>query len=118
MCIRDSGNFYERNEVSLSFVVKKQFADDGAEALAVLRAKNEDTIDSVHHYIRDQVTFCRSDALDSSTESMDMFNRMPRWLSKAALRFVCWLDKHGWVPGSLVETDPYYTCLLYTSRCV
>lgn len=104
-----NGNFYERSEVSLSFVVKKQFADDGAEALAVLHAKKEDTIHSVHEYIRDQVTFCRSDALDSTTESMDMFNKMPRWLSKTAVRFVCWLDKHGWVPGSFVETDPYYT---------
>ena len=28
-------NFYQRNEVSMSFVVKKQFADEAAEALAV-----------------------------------------------------------------------------------
>jgi hypothetical protein len=32
-------NFYQRNEVSASFVVKKQFADDAAEALAVIHAK-------------------------------------------------------------------------------
>ena len=29
-------NFYQRNEVSMSFVVKKQFADEAAEALAPL----------------------------------------------------------------------------------
>ncbi len=106
-------NFYQRNEVSLSFVVKKQFSDRGAEALAVLHAKDTDTIDSIHEYIRQQVTFCRSEKIDSSTESMDVFNKMPRFLSKAIVRFICWLDKHGWVPPSLVETDPYYTsCVL------
>ena len=102
-------NFYQRNEVSLSFVVKKQFSDQGAEALAVLKAQPEDTVETVHEYIRDQVMFCRSEQVDSSTESMDFLNRLPRFISKTAVRFICWLDRHGWVPPSMVETDPYYT---------
>ena len=102
-------NFYQRNEVSLSFIVKKQFSDQGAEALAVLHAKDSDTVDTVHEYIRQQVTFCRSEQVDSSTESMDMLNRLPRFISKTAVRFICWLDRHGWVPQSMIETDPYYT---------
>ena len=32
-------NFYQRNEVSASFVVKKQFADEAAEALAVIHGR-------------------------------------------------------------------------------
>ena len=102
-------NFYQRNEVSLSFVVKKQFSDQGAEALAVLKAQPEDTVETVHEYIRDQVMFCRSEQVDSSTESMDFLNRLPRFISKTAVRCICWLDRHGWVPPSMVETDPYYT---------
>lgn len=102
-------NFYQRNDVRLSFVVKKQFSDSAAEALAVLNAKEGDTLQTVHDYIREQVTFCRSDKTDSSTESMDLFNKLPRFISKTAVKFICWLDKHGWVPASLIETDPYYT---------
>lgn len=102
-------NFYQHNDVRLSFVVKKQFSDSAAEALAVLNAKEGDTLQTVHDYIREQVTFCRSDKTDSSTESMDMFNKLPRFISKTAVKFICWLDKHGWVPASLIETDPYYT---------
>lgn len=102
-------NFYQRNDVRLSFVVKKQFSDSAAEALAVLNAKEGDTLQTVHDYIREQVTFCRSEKTDSSTESMDMFNKLPRFISKTAVKFICWLDKHGWVPASLIETDPYYT---------
>lgn len=102
-------NFYQRNETSLSFIVKKQFSDHGAEALAVLRAKENDTIETVHEYIHQQVMVCRSEKVDSSTESMDIFSRLPRFISKTAVKFICWLDKHGWVPASLIETDPYYT---------
>ena len=39
-------NFYQRNEVSASFVVKKQFADNAAEALAVVHAKDDSTLDT------------------------------------------------------------------------
>ena len=102
-------NFYQRNGVSLSFVVKKQFSDHGAEALAVLHVKGEDTIEAVHDYIEEQVTFCRSEAVDSSTGAMDMLNSLPRFISKSAVRLLCWLDRHGWVPPSMIATDPYYT---------
>ena len=102
-------NFYQRNEVSTSFVVKKLFSDSGAEALAFVHATDNDTIDTVHQKIYDQVSFCRSDKVDSSTDSMDMFNKIPRFVSKTAVHGIMWLDKHGWVPQSLIETDPYYS---------
>lgn len=104
-----NGNFYQRNEVSTSFVVKKMFSDKGAEALAVLHAKDSDNLESVHQGIYKQVSSCRSDKADSSTEQMDIFNKLPRFIAKTGIRFVMWLDKHGWVPKSMIATDPYYT---------
>ena len=58
-----NSNFYQRNEVSASFVVKKQFSDKGAEALAFLHCKDEYTLSDIHDYIRRQVTECRSDII-------------------------------------------------------
>ena len=43
-----NSNFYQRNEVSAAFVVKKQFSDKGAEALAFLHGKETDTVAEVH----------------------------------------------------------------------
>lgn len=105
-----NGNFYQRNEVSTSFVVKKQFADHGAEALAFIHAKDSDTIDTIHENIYKQVTFCKDENnTDSSTESMDLFNKIPRFISKTGIRAAMILDKHGLVPKSFIETDPYYS---------
>lgn len=101
-----NGNFFQRNEVTASFVVKKQFSDKGAEALAMLHTTGDDTIDTVHEYIRQQVTECRSDKVDSTTGEMDILNKLPRWLGKAAVRFIMWLDKRGWVPDSMTCNDP------------
>ncbi len=108
-------NTYQRNEITASFVVKKLFSDNGGEALAIVHAKENDTIDSIHNEIYRQVSVCRSDKVDSSTESMDLFNKMPRWFSKFIVSIVCVLDRHGKVPASLIETDPYYTSVVLTN---
>lgn len=108
-------NMYQRNEVSAAFVVKKLFSDDGEEGLAFIHSKPEDTIDSVHNEIYRQVSECRSDKKDGSSESMDTFNKMPRFISKTLVKYICHLDKHGRVPQSLIETDPYYSSVVITN---
>ena len=110
-----NSNFYQRNEVSAAFVVKKQFSDKGAEALAFLHGKDEFTVEDVHEYIRSQVQECRSEKVDSSTENMDILNKLPRWLGKAAVKFIMWLDKHGWVPKDIIATDPYYNSVVISN---
>ena len=108
-------NVYQRYEASAAFVVKKLFSDDGAEALAFVHAEDSDTIDSIHQKIYEQVSACRSDRPDPSTGAMDIFNKMPRFLSKFIISVICWLDRHGWVPQSLIESDPYYSSVLLTN---
>ena len=58
-------NFYQRNGVSASFVVKKQFADEAAEALAVVRGKDESTLDTIHEDLRHQIMDCKDRPLIS-----------------------------------------------------
>ena len=101
-------NMYERNEVSAAFTIKKIFADNGDEALAFLHSKPTDTLDSVHDEIFRQVSFCRGDTnTDPSTESMDAIQKLPLFLKKLIGRGARFLDRHGWMPKSVVATDPY-----------
>lgn len=110
-----NSNFYQRNEVSAAFVVKKQFSDTGAEALAVLHGKDNFTVADVHEYIRSQVQECRSEKTDPTTGVMDYLNKIPRFISKAAIRILMWLDKHGWVPKDIIATDPYYNSVVISN---
>ena len=108
-------NIYQRNEVSASFVIKKQFADEAKEGLAFIHATDNTTLDEVHDEIYRQVTSCRSGKQDSTSDAMDMFKRMPRFLAKALINIICVLDRHGKVPRSLIETDPYYSSIVLTN---
>lgn len=109
-------NIYQRNEVSAAFVVKKLFADNGSEALAFLHMKDTDTLDTIHDKIYKQVSSCRGDnADDKSTDAMDILNKMPRFLSRFLVNMLCLLDRHGWIPASIIATDPYYSSVVLTN---
>ena len=109
-------NIYQRDKVSASFVVKKRFADEAQEGLAIVRAKDEDTLDTIHEYIRSQVMFCRDDSkVDRSTDSMEILNKMPRFLAKFLVWIITKMDKHGWCPDFLIGTDPYYASVIISN---
>jgi len=99
---------YQRNEVTAAFTVKKIFSDNGAEALAQIHSKGSDNIDTIHDYIYQQVSFCRSEKKDPSTASMDVVQKLPVFLLKLVGAGARFLDRHGWMPQGVIATDPFY----------
>lgn len=111
-------NVYQRDEVSLAFIVKKQFADNGEEGLAFIHADGEYTLQALHEEIRAQVTNCRSgdqEQTDQTSDSMDVLNKMPRFLSKFLIWGITVLDKHGKCPNFLIANDPFYASVLISN---
>ena len=89
-------NYYQRNKVTAGFIIKKEFSDGSEEAVALLDAAPTDTVDTVHEEIRRRVYATRHEQkLNTTDNSMDILNKLPRFLSKAAIRFIRWLDRHG-----------------------
>ena len=100
-------NLYQRNEVSAAFTIKKVFTDEGDEALAFIHSKPTDTIDSIHDEIYRQVSYVRNEGEDPSTESMDAVQKIPLIFKKTIGAGVRFLDRHGWMPRSMIATDPF-----------
>lgn len=97
---------YERDRISLAFVAKKQFSDDGHESLLFLDFGKDATIDVVHNRIMEEVTSARGGKIDNSTNFMGILGKLPRFL----LCFVMWLlrtlDYYGKAPQFLIKEDP------------
>ena len=77
-----SGNrLYLRDHISVSFVVKKKFEDKAEEGLAYKHYDENDTVDTLHESIMEEIHQCRrEDVLDNSTDMMTKLLRLPRWL--------------------------------------
>ncbi len=100
---------YQRNQLTLAFVVKKRMNDEAREALAFKAFDEDTTIDSFHKKIMEEIYECRrDDALDNSTKGMAFFSKIPRWLLRIVMKILRTLDYYGRMPDSLIKTDPDY----------
>ncbi len=103
---------YQRNFISAAFTVKKEFKDDGDETLARIAFEDGDTIEDISRKVRQQIALCKAQD-DQSTEAMNFIKKLPgKHLIGAIARF---LDRHGWMPASVIATDPYQCSVVLTN---
>ncbi|MBP3588428.1 MAG: 2-oxo acid dehydrogenase subunit E2 [Clostridia bacterium] len=110
-----NNTMYLRNEVSAAFTVKKIFSDNGAEALAQIRTKGTETLDDIHDEIFRQVSLCRSDKVDAGTQSLNAVAAIPGFLIRLVGAGARFLDRHGWMPQSVIAGDPYYCSVVLSN---
>ncbi len=105
---------YERNEISISFVVKRRFTDGAEESLMVLIPKEEDTLDSISKKIAGDVKETRKSEHSTGgiDEMLDKFAALPRFILIPAMRFIRFLDFWGKTPKSMMDGNTNYTTIL------
>ncbi len=105
---------YEREEITLSFVAKRVFADGAEESLMVLTAGDDDNVDSFSRKIVGDVKEMRKSEHSTGgiDEVLDKFAALPRIVLIIAIRIIRWLDFWGINPHALTDGDPNYTTIL------
>ena len=105
---------YERDLVSLSFVVKRQFQDNAEEALMVLVPKDTDTITDMSRTIHEFVTKTRKSehATGGIDEIIDKIAALPRPILSVFLGFIRHIDFWGHNFSVLTDGDPNYSSVL------
>ena len=108
---------YERDDISLSFLAKRRFADNAEEAFMMIVPKDTDTIDSISHQIYGDLTEIRKH--EHSTGGMDAtvdsFAKIPRLLLMLVVRVIRWLDFWGFVPNALKDGDSNFSTVLFSN---
>jgi len=113
------GRLYERKDVLLTFVVKKQFTDDSAEAMAILKIDRDSgvsPIEQIHEKVKKVVFSVRKEnRVDGTTDIMDKLVKFPVWFLRMFFGFLKWLEYHGWYPESLMREDLYYASVFLSN---
>ena len=112
------GRYYEHKKIQVAFNIKRQFSDEGGEALAnfVLNPEGESPMEQVHTYVQKVVTKARSGKDGVGVDdAMKFVSSLPRPI----LRFVVWslrrMQYHGIYPKSLAKDDPSYASIYLTN---
>ena len=104
-----NNSIYQRNNISAAFTVKKEFRDDGDETLARIVVDDNDNLESIIKKVRSQIALCKTQN-DDATEAMNFVKKIPgKHIVGMVVRF---LDRHGWMPQSLISGDPYQSSVV------
>ena len=98
-------HYYQKNERSIGFIVKRQFTDEAGEGMAVIRADEQTTIFDVHKLIKDQVIPAKQGKNSGTEDALDIFKKLPHWLTCIVFNTIMRWSRKGKLPKSLVEGD-------------
>ena len=108
-------HYYQKNERSIGFIVKRQFSDDGAEGLAVVRGEEQSTIFDIHDLIKGQVIPARQGKNSGTEDALDIFVKLPHWLTCIVFNTIMRWSRKGKLPRSLMEGDSNHCSAFVTN---
>lgn len=107
--------YYQRNDRSVGFIVKKQFSDEGGEGMAVLSADESSTVFEVHEKIKAQVIPCKQGMNNGTQSTIEIFKKLPHWLTRLVFNVARFLSDKGLLPDSLTEGDSNHCSVFVTN---
>ena len=107
--------FFDRDEISLSFVAKKQFTDKAEDMLIRLVINEDDNIDIIKNRVLDKVRKTRSEESRGMNGFLDVITKGPNFLIAFIAFVIKSLDYYGLLPDSFMEMDPNYSTVLLTN---
>ena len=102
---------YQRRDISLTFVVKKKFAESADEALAIFAFDQSSEVSPLDQF-RERLykiiySVRKENKTDGTTAIMDVLVKLPRWMLRGVMGILNFLDYYGQVPAAISKDDPY-----------
>ena len=113
-----AGRYYERKDIEVSFVVRRQLKADSEEALAkfVLDRDGGSVVEQVHSFVRDFVTKVRvNNELEGTTSKMNILKKLPHFVLTIVFAVLDLLDHFGIYPNALKVDDPRFTSVFVSN---
>lgn len=108
--------YYQREQISLSFVAKKQFTDHAEEALMILRPTDEYQLEDFSKKIIGEVHEARTGADGYGADDiLAKLQKLPVFAMRIFVGILKFMDYHGLVPKALTRMDPNYTTALISN---
>lgn len=111
-----NNKIYQRNNVTVAFVVKKKFEDRSEEGLAFLTIDPEKGLEDYHASIMKVIhENRREDTKDASTGAMDLLVKLPHFITVGIVKLIRFLDRFGLAPQDVIATDPNHAAVFLSN---
>jgi len=107
---------YERYNVELSFIAKREFSDEGSETNVYVKINQDDHYDDILRKIRRSISSAKSGTKKEDDAIISRFVRLPRCLLRAAVKLLQWYDFYFDTPGFLREGNDPLRCSAFVAN--
>ncbi|MDR2967160.1 MAG: 2-oxo acid dehydrogenase subunit E2 [Methanobacteriaceae archaeon] len=108
-------NIYQRHNIEIAFVVKKEFSDEGEESTAVENFERDSNIDDVRYKLHDSIKNVKKTIDDNTGDFVDTLMKFPNFI----VRFVVWIFDAlifiGYCPAILRKIDSMQCSVMFSN---
>lgn len=107
--------FWQRSDITMSFVVKREFKDSAEESLMFMKVDPDMNIDSISKLILGDVDKLRKSDANDLDKAMNFVGKLPRFLVTIIFGIIRLLEYFGIMPKALMAGDPNYSTVLLSN---
>ncbi|XMB72663.1 2-oxoglutarate dehydrogenase [Mycoplasmatota bacterium WC30] len=104
-----NGRIFKRNNIQISFAVKKKLVDSAEETTVKLTFDGTESIYEVKERLDAIIKENKHvDENNASDNIAKVLTGVPNFMIKGMVRFLMFLDKHGMLPRSVIDASPFH----------
>lgn len=107
--------FYDRNDVTISFVAKKEFTDESEENLSVIKIDEKDNVFTLSDKFTKVVKDVRDKKNNSTDDLINLVGKFPKFLKSFIIAIINFADRHGLLPDFITDNLIYYSTILVSN---
>lgn len=111
-----NGRIYRRNNICVSFAIKKHLSDESEETTIKLEFTGKETLFEIKEMIDREIS---ANSVEEAENQTDKFARrllkLPHFILNPAFGTVKLMDKWGMLPKSIIKLSPFHTSCFVTN---
>ena len=109
-------NHYDRKDITLSFVAKKEFNDHAEETFNVVKVEEKDNLFTISNKISGKVHKVREEKKTNAADNfMNNIGKSPKFIRWFIIKIIKFADNHDLIPQSLTSNSIYHSSVLLSN---
>lgn len=111
-----NGRIYKRNDIDVSFVVKKGMSNDAVETTVKLEFSGLETISEIREKVNAAISANNNPNTDNGTDKLArLITITPNIMIAFLVGLIKFLDRHGLLPKAILNVSPFHTSAFVTN---